>query len=131
MATPLSANELLLGIGLVVVLAVGSQLFARALRLPAIVVLLPVGFVAGILTNDVRPGDLLGPLYQPFVSVAVGVILFEMLTGRLPFEYPQQQRLLTAHIKESPPRFAKMGCGDTPPGIPAGELFVRNNLFGW
>jgi NhaP-type Na+/H+ or K+/H+ antiporter len=77
MTATLSTNDLLLGIGLVLVLAVGSQLLARSLALPAIVVLLPVGFIAGILTEDVRPGDLLGPLYQPFVSVAVGVILFE------------------------------------------------------
>jgi NhaP-type Na+/H+ or K+/H+ antiporter len=73
----LSTDELLAGIGLVLVLAVGSQLLARVVRLPAIVVLLPVGFVAGILTDDVQPGPLLGGLYQPFVSVAVGVILFE------------------------------------------------------
>jgi hypothetical protein len=72
-----STNQLLLGIGLVLVLAVGSQLLARTLRLPAIVVLLPVGFVAGTLTKDVQPSNLLGPLFQPFVSVAVGVILFE------------------------------------------------------
>ncbi len=77
MTSTLTSNDLLLGIGLVVALAVGSQLAARFLRLPAIVVLLPVGFVAGILTPDVRPGDLLGPLYQPFVAVAVGVVLFE------------------------------------------------------
>ena len=73
----LSTNQLLLGIGLVLVLAVGSQLLARTLQVPAIVVLLPVGFVAGILTKDVQPSHLLGPLYQPFVSVAVGVVLFE------------------------------------------------------
>jgi NhaP-type Na+/H+ or K+/H+ antiporter len=72
-----STNQLLLGIGLVLVLAVGSQLLAKVLGLPAIVVLLPVGFIAGILTDDVQPSDLLGALYQPFVSVAVGVILFE------------------------------------------------------
>ena len=77
MTAALSTNDLLLGIGLVLTLAVGSQLVARTLRLPAIVVLLPVGFIAGILTKDVQPGDLLGQLYQPFVSVAVGVILFE------------------------------------------------------
>jgi NhaP-type Na+/H+ or K+/H+ antiporter len=77
MTSTLSTNQLLLGIGLVLVLAVGSQLVAGRLRLPAIVVLLPVGFVAGILTDDVQPSKLLGPLYQPFVSVAVGVILFE------------------------------------------------------
>ena len=77
MTTALSTNQLLLGIGLVLVLAVGSRLVARTLRLPAIVLLLPVGFVAGILTKDVQPSHLLGPLFQPFVSVAVGVILFE------------------------------------------------------
>jgi NhaP-type Na+/H+ or K+/H+ antiporter len=77
MTSRLSTDSLLLGLGLVLVLAVGSQLVARRLRLPAIVVLLPVGFIAGIVTRDVQPEDLLGPLYQPFVSVAVGVILFE------------------------------------------------------
>jgi NhaP-type Na+/H+ or K+/H+ antiporter len=72
-----STNDLLTGLGLVVVLAVGSQLVAGRLRLPAIVLLLPAGFVAGIATTDVHPDVLLGGLYQPFVSVAVGVILFE------------------------------------------------------
>ena len=73
----LSADDVLLGLGLVVVLAVAAQTAARFLRLPAIVVLLPVGFVAGILTDTVHPDALLGALYQPFVSLAVGVILFE------------------------------------------------------
>jgi eukaryotic-like serine/threonine-protein kinase len=48
---------------------------------------------------------------------SVGVILFEMLTGRLPFNYDYQDRLLTAHIKEQPPRFAKVGCGHIPAAI--------------
>jgi NhaP-type Na+/H+ or K+/H+ antiporter len=73
----MSSDDVLLGIGLVIVLAIGSQLVAGRLRLPAIVVLLPVGFVAGIATDDVHPDALLGALYQPFVSLAVGVILFE------------------------------------------------------
>ncbi len=77
MANAASTNDLLTGLGLVVVLAVGSQLVAGRLRLPAIVLLLPAGFVAGIATTDVHPDVLLGALYQPFVSVAVGVILFE------------------------------------------------------
>jgi NhaP-type Na+/H+ or K+/H+ antiporter len=73
----MSTDDVLLGLGLVIVLAVGSQLLAGRLRLPAIVVLLPVGFVAGIVTDDVHPDALLGALYQPFVSLAVGLILFE------------------------------------------------------
>ena len=73
----MTTNDILLGIGLVLVLAVGSQLLARRLRIPAIVVLLPAGFIAGIATDYVHPEDLLGDLYQPFVSLAVGIILFE------------------------------------------------------
>ncbi len=73
----LSTNQILFGLGLVLVLAVGSQLLARTLRVPGLVVLLPAGFLAGIATGDVHPDNLLGSLYQPFVSIAVGVILFE------------------------------------------------------
>jgi NhaP-type Na+/H+ or K+/H+ antiporter len=73
----MSADEILLGLGLVLVLAVCSQLLALRLGLPAIVVLLPAGFVAGIATDDVHPDALLGALYQPFVTLAVGIILFE------------------------------------------------------
>jgi NhaP-type Na+/H+ or K+/H+ antiporter len=73
----LSQDQILFGLGLVLVLAVGSQLLARLVRVPALVVLLPAGFLAGIATDHVHPDVLLGPLYQPFVSIAVGVILFE------------------------------------------------------
>ncbi|MBS1677051.1 MAG: cation:proton antiporter [Actinobacteria bacterium] len=50
---------------------------AQRLRIPAIVLLLPVGFAAGAATADVRPDELLGSLFQPFVSLGVGLILFE------------------------------------------------------
>jgi NhaP-type Na+/H+ or K+/H+ antiporter len=72
-----SSDDVLLGLGLVFVLAVAAQLVARLTRLPAIVVLLPAGFLAGAATDVVHPDQLLGDLYQPFVSIAVGVILFE------------------------------------------------------
>jgi hypothetical protein len=47
--------EILLGIGLIVVLAVASQVLAVRLRVPALIILLPVGFIAGALTTDVNP----------------------------------------------------------------------------
>jgi NhaP-type Na+/H+ or K+/H+ antiporter len=75
--TAMTNNQILFGVGLVLVLAVSSQLLARVLRVPALVVLLPVGFLAGMATDDVHPEELLGSLYQPFVAIAVGVILFE------------------------------------------------------
>ena len=73
----MSSDDVLLGLGLVLVLAVAAQLTARLARLPAIVVLLPVGFATGAITDVVHPDRLLGDLFQPFVSIAVGVILFE------------------------------------------------------
>jgi NhaP-type Na+/H+ or K+/H+ antiporter len=74
---PLSTDQTLLGLGLVVVLALACQLVSGRLRLPAIVLLLPVGFGAGAATEVLHPAALLGNAYQPLVSLGVGVILFE------------------------------------------------------
>ncbi|MCL4236835.1 MAG: protein kinase [Anaerolineae bacterium] len=38
---------------------------------------------------------------------AIGIVLFEMLTGRLPFVGTDQQELAMAHIRETPPRAAE------------------------
>ncbi len=73
----LSSNEILTGLGLVIVLAIGCQLLATRLRVPAIVLLLPAGFIAGAITDDVHPNSLLGATFQPLVSLGVGLILFE------------------------------------------------------
>jgi NhaP-type Na+/H+ or K+/H+ antiporter len=73
----MSTNELLTGLGLVIVLALGCELGASRTRLPAIVLLLPSGFIAGAVTNDVHPSVLFGATFQPLVSLGVGLILFE------------------------------------------------------
>ncbi|HEX8862949.1 MAG TPA: cation:proton antiporter [Actinomycetes bacterium] len=73
----MTADQILFGLGLTLVLAVGSQVLASRLRIPALIVLLPVGFVAGALTDDINPNRLLGSLFQPLVSLAVAVILFD------------------------------------------------------
>lgn len=73
----LSTNDILLGLGLVIVLAIASRLFADRFGLPAIVVLLPVGFVAGVITDDVHPDKLFGATFTPLVDLGVGLILFE------------------------------------------------------
>ncbi|MGH3312813.1 MAG: hypothetical protein ACRDP3_19900 [Streptomyces sp.] len=48
-------DQILFGVGLILVLAVGSQVLASLLRIPALIVLLPAGFTAGALTNNVDP----------------------------------------------------------------------------
>jgi serine/threonine protein kinase len=50
---------------------------------------------------------------------SIGVILFELLTGRLPFIFDSQERLLEAHVRNTPPRFAKIGAREIPPGVEA------------
>ncbi|MGH2925056.1 MAG: cation:proton antiporter [Solirubrobacterales bacterium] len=73
----MSTNDILTGLGLVIVLAIASRLVAERFRIPAIVLLLPVGFVAGAITDDVHPDALFGSTFQPLVSLGVGLILFE------------------------------------------------------
>jgi NhaP-type Na+/H+ or K+/H+ antiporter len=76
-----TTDQILFGIGLTVVLAVGSQLLASRLRIPALIVLLPVGFTAGALTDDINPNRLLGPAFQPLVSLSVALILYDAAVG--------------------------------------------------
>jgi NhaP-type Na+/H+ or K+/H+ antiporter len=73
----MSTDQVLFGVGLILVLAVGSQVLASRLRIPALIVLLPAGFTAGALTTDVNPERLLGASFQPLVSLAVAVILYD------------------------------------------------------
>jgi NhaP-type Na+/H+ or K+/H+ antiporter len=73
--------QILIGFGLIILLAVGSQVVASRLRIPALIVLLPVGFAAGALTSDVNPQHLLGASFQPLVSLSVAVILYDAGLG--------------------------------------------------
>jgi len=72
-----TTDQVLFGVGLILVLAVGSQVLASRLRIPALIILLPAGFTAGALTSDVNPERLLGAAFQPLVSLAVAVILYD------------------------------------------------------
>jgi NhaP-type Na+/H+ or K+/H+ antiporter len=94
----MSSNQILFGLGLVLVLAVSAQLIARVLRVPGLVVLLPAGFIAGVATSDVHPDSLLGSLYQPFVSIAVGVILFDAGLRLSLDEVPSAMRKAVARL---------------------------------
>jgi serine/threonine-protein kinase len=51
-----------------------------------------------LILNDVRPGD--GPLLDLY---ALGVVAFELLTGRLPFEGITDIALLKAHLQQAVP----------------------------
>ncbi len=77
----MTTDQILLGVGLTAVLAVGSQVLANRLRVPALIVLLPVGFAAGALVPEINPNQLLGPAFQPLVALAVALILYDAGLG--------------------------------------------------
>ena len=77
----MTTDQILTGVGLILLLAVGCQVLASRLRIPALILLLPAGFIAGALTSDVNPQKLLGPAFEPLVSLAVAVILYDAGLG--------------------------------------------------
>lgn len=64
-------------IALIGALGIGSQWLAWRLQLPAIVLMLVAGIVAGPVTGWINPEVDLGHLFRPIVAVAVALILFE------------------------------------------------------
>ena len=59
------------------VLSVGAQWVAWRLRVPAIVLMLGIGLLAGPQLGVLDPKAALGDLMTPIISIAVAVILFE------------------------------------------------------
>jgi NhaP-type Na+/H+ or K+/H+ antiporter len=97
-----TTNQILFEVGLTLLLAAGSQVLASRLRIPALIVLLPVGFVAGALTDDINPNRLLGAAFQPLVSLAVAVILYDAGLGL-------DLRRLTGHTRRVVVRLIAFG----------------------
>jgi tRNA A-37 threonylcarbamoyl transferase component Bud32 len=75
-----------------------------------------VGTPGYISPEQVR-GDEMGPRSDLY---SVGVILFELLTGRLPFTGAETMDILLAHATQPPPSFAEIGASVwVPPAIEA------------
>ncbi len=61
----------------VLLLGIGAQWIAWRLRLPSILLLLLVGFTVGPFTGFIKPEEMLGESFVPFVSISVALILLE------------------------------------------------------
>lgn len=71
------SEQILIGIVSVLVLGIGAQWLAWRFRLPSILLLLTFGFLAGPVTGFLDPGSLQGDWVFAFVSLSIGIILFE------------------------------------------------------
>src|SRR3569832_2403193 len=67
----------LVSLSAVVILGISAQWLGWRVRSPSILLLLVFGIVAGPILGWIHPGELLGSLLYPVVSLAVAVILFE------------------------------------------------------
>jgi len=72
-----------------------------------------VGTPGYIAPEQVR-GDELHPRSDIY---SVGVILYELLSGRLPFTADETMDVLLAHVTEAPPPFSAVGATWVPPAI--------------
>jgi len=70
-------EHLLFGLAGILALGIAAQWLSWRMRMPAILLLLVVGFVAGPVTGLIDPAELFGNLLFPIVSLSVAVILFE------------------------------------------------------
>jgi len=71
------SEHLLVGLATILVLGIGAQWLAWRVSLPAILLLLIFGFIAGPATGFIDPNEIFGNLLLPLVSVSVAIILFE------------------------------------------------------
>src|SRR5699024_5097806 len=69
--------SLLFEIMLIGTLGIGSQWIACKFNLPAIVIMSVAGLLAGPIFGIMNPENSFGDLYNPIISVAVAIILFE------------------------------------------------------
>nr|WP_245223931.1 sodium:proton antiporter [Rhizobium halophytocola] len=73
-------------IGLIGVMGIGAQWLAWKVQIPAIVVLVVAGLIAGPCTGLIAPDQIFGDLLRPMIGLAVAIILFE---GGLTLEFAQ------------------------------------------
>ncbi len=71
------SEHLLLGLATIIVLGIVAQWLAWRLHLPAILLLLIFGIMAGPVSGILNPDKLFGDLLFPLVSVSVAIIIFE------------------------------------------------------
>ncbi len=98
MDSTLSAQDIMLAVALVFGVATACQLVAPKLRIPALVLLLPAGFLLGLLAPQWRADAILGPAFPVIVDLVVAVILFQGGLGLTAIPLPHEQRAVVRRL---------------------------------
>ena len=72
-----TTQQIILAVVLVFGIATACQVVAPKLRIPALVLLLPAGFLLGIVAPGDTPATILGPVFPIAVDFIVAIILFQ------------------------------------------------------
>lgn len=75
--TQVSPADMMLAAALVFGLAMACQVIAPLLKIPALILLLPVGFLLGLLAPGLRMSEILGSAFPVAVDLMVALILFQ------------------------------------------------------
>lgn len=75
--TTLSPGQIMLAAAIVFGVATAAQVIAPRLRIPALILLLPAGFIIGVLAPQLRVDAILGAAFPVAVDLIVAVILFQ------------------------------------------------------
>lgn len=71
------SDHYLIYLASIIGLGIGAQWLAWRLKLPSILLMLVLGFLAGPVTGFLDPDALLGDMLFPFISLSLAIILFE------------------------------------------------------
>ena len=87
-----TTQQVILAVVLVFGVATACQLIAPKLRIPALVLLLPAGFLLGIMVPNDMPGAVLGPIFPTAVDFVVAIILFNGGAGLTAIKLQDKER---------------------------------------
>jgi len=73
----MSGEQILLGLGIIIALGISLQWFARALKIPGIILLLPAGMIVGPVLGLVKPHEIMGDALFPIITLGVGILLLK------------------------------------------------------
>ncbi len=98
MNSGLTAQDVMLAAALIFGIATACQVVAPKLRVPALVLLLPAGFLFGLAAPQWRADVILGPAFPAVVDLIVAVILFQGGMGLTAIRLPHKDRVLVRRL---------------------------------